>query len=199
MDHVGIDVCKKESQVSILTPNGEITEVRIATTRERFREVLGGRPRARVLIETSTESEVVGEGETTPISSPILGVTGTPDAPARVTSSRCHAPYAPARGPWASPSQGKPTPARAGRSGRVSGVVARPGVEELWRGQGPRERRPAGVEAEVVEDAFGDQGLRDEGDDLETAAAGRAGEDIHGEDLLEEVSPGEAVGRGCLR
>jgi transposase len=59
MDHVGIDVHKRESQVCILTPNGEITEVRIATTRERFREALGGRPRAKVLIETSTESEWV--------------------------------------------------------------------------------------------------------------------------------------------
>ena len=59
MDHVGIDVHKKESQVCILTPAGEVTEVRIATTRERFREVMGDRPRAKVLIETSTESEWV--------------------------------------------------------------------------------------------------------------------------------------------
>jgi len=57
MDHIGIDVHKRESQVCILTPDGEVLEVRIATTRERFREVLGNRPRARVLIETSTESE----------------------------------------------------------------------------------------------------------------------------------------------
>jgi hypothetical protein len=42
-----------------LTPDGEVTDVRIATTRERFREVMGDRPRARVLIETSTESEWV--------------------------------------------------------------------------------------------------------------------------------------------
>jgi AcrR family transcriptional regulator len=35
MDHVGIDVHRKESQVCILTPSGEVTEVRIATTRER--------------------------------------------------------------------------------------------------------------------------------------------------------------------
>jgi hypothetical protein len=69
-------------------------------------------------------------------------------------------------------------------------VVARAWVEEFRRGQGSPEGRAAGVEAEVVEDAPGDQGLCDEGDDLETAAAGRAGEDVHGEDLLEEVSPG---------
>ncbi len=58
-DHVGIDVHQKESQVCLLTPTGEFTEVRIATTRERFREVLGDRPRAKVLIETSTDSEWV--------------------------------------------------------------------------------------------------------------------------------------------
>ncbi len=59
MDHVGIDVHKRESQVCILTPEGEVTEVRISTTRERFRAVLGDRPRAKVLIESATESEWV--------------------------------------------------------------------------------------------------------------------------------------------
>lgn len=59
MDHVGIDVHKRESQVCILTPDGEVKEVRIATTRERLRGVLGDRPRANMLIETSTESEWV--------------------------------------------------------------------------------------------------------------------------------------------
>lgn len=56
---VGIDVHKRESQVCILTPSGEVEEVRIATTRERFRETLGDRPRAKVLVEASTESEWV--------------------------------------------------------------------------------------------------------------------------------------------
>jgi transposase len=59
MGHVGIDVHKRESQVCILTPEGEINEVRIATTRERFRAVPGKRSRARVLVESSTESEWV--------------------------------------------------------------------------------------------------------------------------------------------
>jgi hypothetical protein len=40
-------------------PEGEVTEVRIATTRERFGAVLGGRPRAKVPVEASTESERV--------------------------------------------------------------------------------------------------------------------------------------------
>lgn len=59
MDHVGIDVHKKESQVCILTEEGEVVEARIATTRERFLEVLGGRPRCRILLEAATESEWV--------------------------------------------------------------------------------------------------------------------------------------------
>ncbi len=58
MDHVGIDVHKKESQVCILTAEGEVLETRIATRRERFAEVLKGRV-GKVLIESSTESEWV--------------------------------------------------------------------------------------------------------------------------------------------
>ena len=50
---------KGESQICIITPTGEVLERRIATRRERFAEVLGERPRARVLIEASTESEWV--------------------------------------------------------------------------------------------------------------------------------------------
>ena len=53
MDHVGIDVHKRESQLCMLNPEGEVTEVRISTTRERFRAVLGDQPRAKVLIESS--------------------------------------------------------------------------------------------------------------------------------------------------
>jgi hypothetical protein len=41
MDHVGIDLHKRESQLCMLNPEGEVTEVRISTTRERFRAVLG--------------------------------------------------------------------------------------------------------------------------------------------------------------
>lgn len=57
MDHVGIDVHKKESQVCILGEDGTVTEKRIRTLRERFAEVFGGRPRSRILVESSTESE----------------------------------------------------------------------------------------------------------------------------------------------
>jgi transposase len=59
MEHIGIDVHKVESQICILTESGEVVERRIRTQRERFAAVLGERPRAKVLIEASTESEWV--------------------------------------------------------------------------------------------------------------------------------------------
>jgi transposase len=59
MDHIGIDVHKTESQVCILGEGGELREQRIRTTPERFAAVLGERPRARILLEASTESEWV--------------------------------------------------------------------------------------------------------------------------------------------
>ena len=59
MEYLGIDVHKVESQICILTENGEIVERRIRTERERFGAVLGARPRAKILIEASTESEWV--------------------------------------------------------------------------------------------------------------------------------------------
>src|SRR5712691_13282440 len=59
MDHIGIDVHKRESQIYILAEDGEILERRIRTEGERFAAVLGDRPRARILIEASTDSEWV--------------------------------------------------------------------------------------------------------------------------------------------
>ncbi len=59
MDHIGIDVHKKESQICILAEGGELIEQRIRTEPERFAAVLGGRPRARILLEASTGSEWV--------------------------------------------------------------------------------------------------------------------------------------------
>lgn len=58
MEHIGIDVHKKESQVCILVGDS-VSEFRIKTCRERFGEIFGGRERARILIEASTESEWV--------------------------------------------------------------------------------------------------------------------------------------------
>src|SRR5262249_60458915 len=59
MDHIGIDVHKTESQLCILGAEGQLSESRIRTTPERFAAVLGDRPRARILLEASTESEWV--------------------------------------------------------------------------------------------------------------------------------------------
>ena len=57
MDNIGIDLHKGSSQICTLTAGGELLEHRIQTSRERFATALAGRPRARILIEASTESE----------------------------------------------------------------------------------------------------------------------------------------------
>ena len=57
MDIIGLDLHKRESRLSIRADDGTLTERRIVTSRERFTAVLGGRPRARILLEASTESE----------------------------------------------------------------------------------------------------------------------------------------------
>jgi transposase len=59
MEYAGIDLHKKESQICLLTEAGEVIERRIRTEPQRFADVLGGRPRARILVEASTESEWV--------------------------------------------------------------------------------------------------------------------------------------------
>ena len=55
MDHIGIDVHKRDSQIYLLAEGGEIVEPRIRTEPERFAAVLGTRPRARIVIEASTD------------------------------------------------------------------------------------------------------------------------------------------------
>lgn len=50
MDHIGIDVHKKESQICILADGGELIERRIRTEPARFAEVLGERPCASALL-----------------------------------------------------------------------------------------------------------------------------------------------------
>jgi len=59
MDHIGMDVHKKESQICILAEGGELIERRVRTEPERFTAILGDRPRGRILLEASTESEWV--------------------------------------------------------------------------------------------------------------------------------------------
>jgi transposase len=61
MEYGAIDLHKKESQIRIVTENGQISDQRIATTRDRLTHVFWGRPRMRILIEASTESEWVAQ------------------------------------------------------------------------------------------------------------------------------------------
>lgn len=59
MEHVGMDLGKKESQVAIITEAGELIEKRIRTERERLVEYFKDRPKAKILMEASTISEWV--------------------------------------------------------------------------------------------------------------------------------------------
>src|SRR3989441_12578963 len=59
MDHVGLDLGKRQSQIAILTDDGELINIRIRTERRRLVEMFGRRPKARILTEASTESEWV--------------------------------------------------------------------------------------------------------------------------------------------
>jgi len=59
MDHIGIDVRKRESQIYILAEGGEVIEQRIRTEPERFDAVMRTRTRARIVIEASTDSQWV--------------------------------------------------------------------------------------------------------------------------------------------
>lgn len=59
MDFIGFDLGKVSSQVCIITTDGALIERRIKTDREHIYELLGKRAPARVVIESSTESEWV--------------------------------------------------------------------------------------------------------------------------------------------
>lgn len=61
MEYGAIDLHKKESQIRIVTGMGEVLDCRIATTRDRFTATFWGRPRMRILLEASTESEWVAQ------------------------------------------------------------------------------------------------------------------------------------------
>jgi transposase len=61
MDYGAIDLHKKESQVHILAADGTVIDQRIATTRQRLTTLFWGRPRMRILLEASTESEWVAQ------------------------------------------------------------------------------------------------------------------------------------------
>ena len=59
MEHVGMDLGKKESQIAIITEAGELVEKRMRTERERLRQYFKDRPPAKILMEASTISEWV--------------------------------------------------------------------------------------------------------------------------------------------
>src|SRR6266849_4236097 len=61
MEYGAIDLHKKESQVRIISEMGEVIDRRIPTTRDRLTALFWGRPRARIVIEASTESEWVAQ------------------------------------------------------------------------------------------------------------------------------------------
>jgi transposase len=57
MDHVGMDLGKKECQIAIIAEAGELIEKRLRTERERLRRNFADRPQAKVLMEACTISE----------------------------------------------------------------------------------------------------------------------------------------------
>ena len=79
MDHIGIDVHKRESQLYILAQGGEVIEQRIRSEAERFAAVLGTRPRAPIVMEASPTANG------SPAASPVSSYCGRPRE--RVTQS----------------------------------------------------------------------------------------------------------------
>jgi transposase len=59
VDYAAIDLHKKESQIRIVTTDGEVIDARIPTTRAALTTLWTGRARTRILVEASTESEWV--------------------------------------------------------------------------------------------------------------------------------------------
>ena len=59
MDIIGLDLHKRESPLAVKLDDGTITDRRIVTSRERCTAVFGSRRPARILLESSTESEWV--------------------------------------------------------------------------------------------------------------------------------------------
>ena len=62
MEYGAIDLHSKESEIRIVTAEGEVVvHRRIATRRDLFNTVLAARPRLRILLESGTESEWVAQ------------------------------------------------------------------------------------------------------------------------------------------
>ena len=54
-----MDLGKEDSQIAILTEDGEVIDLRVRTERHRLVDVFGRRPAAKILVEASTEGEWV--------------------------------------------------------------------------------------------------------------------------------------------
>lgn len=61
MDIIGLDLHKRESQLAIKSEDGTISDRRITTSRAALTEMFANRPRAKILLEASTESEWVAQ------------------------------------------------------------------------------------------------------------------------------------------
>ena len=61
MDYVGLDLGTTASQICLLSESGQLFEQRLTTSPACLREAFGARPRARILVEASTESEWVAQ------------------------------------------------------------------------------------------------------------------------------------------
>jgi transposase len=61
VDDAAIDLHKKESQIRMVTTDGEGLDTRVPTTRAALTGVWAGRARTRILVEASTESEWVAQ------------------------------------------------------------------------------------------------------------------------------------------
>ena len=59
MDHIGIDVPKRESQICLLAEGGDLIEHASAPSPSASRRSSARAPGARILIEASTDSEWV--------------------------------------------------------------------------------------------------------------------------------------------
>ena len=117
MDHIGIDVHKKESQICILAEGGELIERRIPAQPRRFGEGLHS---TRYPAQHDSRSPPQGSGLTCPARSDRIG-------------ARCHASSA--------LSQGPPCPGTGVMLStlRLEGIMA-----DRLRGQG-NDRRPGPV------------------------------------------------------
>jgi hypothetical protein len=58
MDHIGIDVHKRDSQIYILAQGGEVVEQRIRTEAERFAAVLASSSRTRTRRSSTSPSRI---------------------------------------------------------------------------------------------------------------------------------------------